>query len=59
MTLSKNDLKFLRSLLDKALEEIDAMIEVSGDDKSKKAARLRRRQIIRIRLSLIDYDKFL
>jgi hypothetical protein len=53
--LSKKDLKFLMSLLDKAEEETDHMIEMGGDN--KKAASLRRRQIMRIRLALTDLDK--
>jgi hypothetical protein len=57
--LSKKDLKFLMSLLDKAQEDSEAVIEAGeGDyDKDKRAARLRRRQIMRIRLTLIDIDK--
>lgn len=52
--LSKKDLKFLMSLLDKAEEEADDMIEMGGDN--KRAASLRR-QIMRIRLALIDLNK--
>ena len=55
--LSKKDLKFLMSLLDIAQGELDVAIEISGDNKSKRAARLRRRQIMRIRLALIDLYK--
>jgi hypothetical protein len=50
--LSKKDLKFLMSLLDKAAEEVDDMIEMGGYN--KRAASLRRRQIMRVRLALID-----
>lgn len=53
--LSKKDLKFLMSLLDKAAEEADDMVEMGGDN--KRAASLRRRQIMRIRLALIDLNK--
>ena len=51
--LSRKDLKFLMSLLDKAEEEADDMIEMGG----KRAASLRRRQIMRIRLKLIDLNR--
>ncbi len=53
--ISKNDLRFLMSLLDKAAEEADDMIEMGGDN--KRAASLRRRQIMRIRLKLIDLNR--
>ena len=53
--LSRKDLEFLMSVLDKAEEEADDMIEMGGDN--KKAASLRRRQIMRIRLALIDLNK--
>ena len=53
--LSRKDLKFLMSLLDKAEEEADDMIEMGGNN--KRAASLRRRQIIRIRLKLIDLNR--
>jgi hypothetical protein len=53
--LSRKDLKFLMSLLDKAEEEADDMIEMGGNN--KRAASLRRRQIMRIRLKLIDLNR--
>lgn len=53
--LSKKDLKFLMSLLDKAAEEAGNMIETGGNN--KRAASLKRRQIMRVRLALIDLDK--
>jgi hypothetical protein len=53
--LSKKDLKFLMSLLDKAEGEADDMIEMDSDN--KRVASLRRRQIMRIRLVLIDLHR--
>ena len=53
--ISKNDLRFLRSLLNKADEEADTEIEEDSDN--KRAASLKKRQIMRIRLALIDLDK--
>jgi hypothetical protein len=52
--LSRKDLKYLMSLLDKA-EEVDTEIEMDGDN--KRSASLKRRQIMRIRLALIDLDR--
>jgi hypothetical protein len=43
------------SPLDKTEEEVEFEIEMDGD--SKRAASLKRRQIISIRLALIDLDK--
>jgi hypothetical protein len=53
--LSKKDLKFLTSLPDRAEEEADDTIEMGGDN--KRAVSLRRRQIMRIRLALIETYK--
>ena len=53
--ISKNDLRFLKSLLNKADEEADTEIERDSDN--KRAASLKKRQIMRIRLALIDLDK--
>ena len=53
MKLSKNDLRFLRSLLNKAEEEADKEIEEDSD----RAASLKKRQIMRIRLALIKLGK--
>ena len=55
MKLSKNDLRFLRSLLNKAEEEADTEIEEDSD--KKRAASLKKRQIMRIRLALIELGK--
>lgn len=43
------------SLLDKAEEETDVWTEIAGDN--KRAASLKKRQIMRIRLGLIDLNK--
>jgi len=55
--LSKKDFRFIMDLLDKAEEEADS--EMESDGGNRREASLKRRQIMRIRLTLIDLNKSL
>ena len=53
--LSKEDHKFLLTILDKAEEEANTEIQIDGDNKTEASLTIKR--INRIRMAVIDLDK--
>ena len=53
--LSKEDHKFLLTILDKAEEEANTEIQIYGDNKAEASLTIKR--ITRIRMAVIDLDK--
>ena len=53
--MSKEDHKFLLTILDKAEEEANTEIQIYGDNKAEASLTIKR--ITRIRMAVIDLDK--